>query len=201
MIRKSGYRRVQEKYPTTFTVDDPRVSPCPTTGCWLWLGYIDEGGYGRVHLRKHNNRPAHRVFFEHVNGEIPPRLVLDHTCRVRSCVNPDHLRVVTRRQNATQNSVGLAAQNVVKEHCPRCGGPYTTTPRVDRESGVVRVCRPCRNERAGAYARANVARFRASNKAKRLRYDARRKAGLVVPRPRTVMKRCDALTSPSETMQ
>lgn len=117
-----------------FTAYDPRISPCPTSGCWLWLmgltdGYARSRIAGRLWL-------VHRWIWEKVKGPIPEGMVLDHMCRVRSCVNPDHLRVVTKGQNTLQNSDSIQAKNAAKTVCPKCGGPYTKNKRQ-------RVCYPC----------------------------------------------------------
>lgn len=68
------------------------------TGCWLWCGSKNWGGYGRISM---NGGPvlAHRWIYEYTIGEIPAGKDIDHVCRVRSCVNPDHLRIASRSQN------------------------------------------------------------------------------------------------------
>src|SRR5262245_43846462 len=87
--------------------------PEPNSGCWLWLGSLDRGGYGRVSSkgwRGCRNRLAHRLAYEAFISPIPDELTLDHRCRVRSCVNPAHLRPVTRGENTlATNSENLAA--------------------------------------------------------------------------------------------
>ena len=50
-------------------------------------------------------------------GPIPFGMVLDHVCRTPNCVNPAHLRVVTRRQNNLENSLGVGAMNAAKHFC------------------------------------------------------------------------------------
>lgn len=65
-----------------------------TTGfCWLWVGYLDEDGYGRFTLR---NRAysSHRAVYVSLVGSAPSGKVIDHLCRVRNCVNPDHFEFV-----------------------------------------------------------------------------------------------------------
>ena len=69
------------------------------TECWLWLLCKDEKGYGRVRVAPRKIALAHRVYYEHHAGSIGDELELDHLCRVRGCVNPDHLEPVTRHEN------------------------------------------------------------------------------------------------------
>lgn len=69
-------------------------------GCWRWLGaHVD--GYGTIR-HDHRNRVAHRVAYEALVGVIPDGLQLDHLCRTRDCVNPDHLEPVTASENTTR---------------------------------------------------------------------------------------------------
>lgn len=79
--------------------------------CWLWTGYINASGYGRT---QHDGRLqlAHRVAYELLVGPVPDGMQLDHLCRVRRCVNPDHLEPVTSRENTRRGKA-------VKTHCPR----------------------------------------------------------------------------------
>lgn len=119
-------------------------TPEPNTGCWLWLKYVNEGGYGQSYL---NGRLvyAHRMAWEIYRGPIPVGMQIDHVCRVRSCVNPEHLRVVTQRTNLVENSTGLAARNIAKTHCLR-GHPLSGENLLARRVG--RGCRTCFNARA-----------------------------------------------------
>ena len=69
--------------------------------CLVWTGYTDEKGYGRISdPARRSNRPAHAVSWELANGAIPEGMVIDHICWNRSCVNPQHLRLATRTENA-----------------------------------------------------------------------------------------------------
>ena len=68
------------------------------TGCWLWSGYLRDG-YGVISIHCVNHS-LHRLIFQALKGEIPNGLEVDHICRRRACCNPDHLRAVTRKQNA-----------------------------------------------------------------------------------------------------
>lgn len=66
--------------------------------CWLWQGRLDRFGYGRITV---NQQPAkaHRISYETFVGPIPTGLQIDHLCRVRQCVRPDHLEPVTAKVN------------------------------------------------------------------------------------------------------
>lgn len=72
------------------------------TPCWLWTmadsGSGRGGGYPRMKL---NNRTCavHRVSFVNVHGYVPGNKQIDHKCRNRLCVNPDHLEMVSHREN------------------------------------------------------------------------------------------------------
>lgn len=86
-----------------------------TDTCWLWTGSLASGGYGSFNY-KYKHYRAHRLSYEQIRGEIPKGLVLDHLCRVRSCVNPDHLEAVTHRVNILRG-IGGSAVNAKKTHC------------------------------------------------------------------------------------
>lgn len=69
-----------------------------TDGCWLWLGGVNEDGYGdRMDGDRHVL--AHRFSWEIANGPIPDGLLVLHKCDVRRCVRPDHLFLGTHRDN------------------------------------------------------------------------------------------------------
>lgn len=77
-------------------------TPAPVrsaSGCLLWQGYVHaETGYGMTH-RSQRTVYAHRVAYETANGPIPGDLTVDHTCEVKTCVEPSHLQLVTRGRN------------------------------------------------------------------------------------------------------
>ena len=125
-----------------FTAEDYRIEPCPTTGCWLWVGTLNKGGYGWVRAFGRRMNLAHRVTYTIHRGAIPAGLMLDHLCRVRSCVNPDHLRTVTPKENVYAiGSLAIAKANAEKSHCPQCGGGFSVVPRGGGK--VQRRCKPC----------------------------------------------------------
>lgn len=68
-----------------------------TATCWIWNAGLDRDGYGR--FRGKNSRLAHRFSYEHHYGAIDENLEIDHLCRNRACVNPQHLEVVEHKEN------------------------------------------------------------------------------------------------------
>lgn len=87
--------------------------------CWLWKGG-KINGYGvfraRFGVRQLYNVYAHHFAYELHKGPIPEGLTLDHLCRVRACVNPDHLEAVTQRENTLRGTSAIAV-NAKKTHC------------------------------------------------------------------------------------
>lgn len=75
-----------------------RVQPEQLGGCWVWTGPKDADGYGLIPMAG-RNRAAHRVSYELINGTVAHGFVLDHLCRNKPCVNPEHLEPVTRVEN------------------------------------------------------------------------------------------------------
>lgn len=83
---------------------------------------------------------AHRYAYEHFIGPIPEGLQVDHLCRVRNCVNPDHLEAVTCRENVLRGD-GVAAANARATHCPQ-GHAYDEANTYTWTNGG-RHCRAC----------------------------------------------------------
>jgi hypothetical protein len=113
------------------------------TGCWEWQGFKNERGYGSITVDGKSKR-THKHFYETLVGPIPTGMVLDHLCRNRGCVNPDHLEVVTNKENILRGQ-GLAAKNAKKTHCPQ--GHEYTFENTYRQSNNGRQCIMCRNLR------------------------------------------------------
>ena len=72
-----------------------RIDP---SGCWIWTGLLNASGYGRMGWQG-SLRLAHRVSYALLKGPLVEGLDIDHLCRVRPCVNPDHLEQVERQVN------------------------------------------------------------------------------------------------------
>jgi hypothetical protein len=98
------------------------------TGCWEWQGHVNRNtGYGTFRIGQEKRGPAHRRGWELLRGPIAADLQLDHLCRVRHCVNPDHLEPVPAEVN-------MQRAYAARTECKR-GHPYPGSGQ----------CKPCRN--------------------------------------------------------
>lgn len=79
-----------------------------TDACWEWVGST-VNGYGSIH-DDGRTAIAHRLSYEWAHGAIPEGMLVDHTCHNRRCVNPDHLRLATPKQNE-ENRTGAASNS------------------------------------------------------------------------------------------
>src|SRR6266446_2953304 len=125
-----------------------KVLPEPNSGCWFWIGALDTKGYGIfwpvTGEGKYLDR-AHRFSYELLIGEIPVGLDLDHLCRMRMCVRPQHLEPTTRQINVLRG-VGPAAENARRETCIH-GHDFTDENTYYRKDRVGRLCRRCDADR------------------------------------------------------
>lgn len=116
-------------------------------GCWEWQAAIDRDGYGILTHPPEGVRStkAHRIVYEWLVGPIPDGLVLDHLCRNRCCVRPDHLEPVTSGANVLRGE-SLQAANKAKDVCKR-GHPFdeaNTRHYINSRTGTpARGCRAC----------------------------------------------------------
>lgn len=124
-MRKQGTMRSRGAYnewwERQFWLRVP-FSECSDRQCWEWKGYVGPNGYGRlIWCHRHDRKMlhAHRVAYELMVGPIPDGLQIDHLCRNRRCVNPNHLEPVTAHTNVVVRGLGLSAENAAKKFCKR----------------------------------------------------------------------------------
>lgn len=110
-----------------------------TEDCWLWTGGLDKKGYANLNVEGRSTK-AHRWSWEQVNGPIPDGLHIDHLCRVRHCVRPDHLEPVTLAENNRRQADALYPT------CKR-GHPWTPENTGTVTRGGWKTCRKCNAER------------------------------------------------------
>jgi len=103
-------------------------------GCLVWTGCKDKKGYGKV-CREKTCQNAHRYIYRVYKGAIEEGHTVDHLCRNRACVNPDHLEAVPHIINVRRGTTGIT--NLSKTHCPK-GHEYS---RVNKQGS--RICKTC----------------------------------------------------------
>lgn len=142
MTRRGKWARPAQ----TFQAMEDNSIPEPNSGCLLWLGAMNQFGYGRARLNG-KRMVAHRVAYILSREPVPDDLELDHLCRVRCCINPAHLEPVTKRVNGLRGHAGVksGAQQRAKSHCPH-GHPYAGDNLFVTNEGH-RECRTCMRAR------------------------------------------------------
>lgn len=110
-----------------------------TDDCWNWTAGTWKG-YGSFRVSEGKRRVAHRWLYEQLVGKIPDGLELDHLCRNRGCVNPEHLEPVTRSENLMRSPLVTDRHRPTLTHCIH-GHEYT--PENTRTYRNRRHCRAC----------------------------------------------------------
>ena len=102
-----------ERLPSRFW---KKVQP-DSNGCWLWTAGLNPFGY--ANFAHPISNLAHRVSYAVLVGPIPDGFDVDHVCTVRRCVNPEHLRAVSHRENIlAPHCAGSSAVRARATHCP-----------------------------------------------------------------------------------
>jgi hypothetical protein len=113
----------------------------PTGFCWNWKGAVLGGGYGNWTTARLRGYPqlAHRFAYEYLVGPIPDGMVLDHLCRNRICVNPDHLEPVTQQVNVLRGERSIMHRKRPEWRKDTCKWGHSEW----REASGRRRCVPC----------------------------------------------------------
>ena len=115
--------------------------------CWLWKAFVAPDGYAKFWVTSYQRSiQAHRWSYEQINGSIPQELELDHLCRVRHCVRPEHLEAVSAQTN-WRRGFSVSVLNARKTHCPR-GHEYSLENTYYNRGS--RHCRICLKARVGS---------------------------------------------------
>lgn len=120
-MKKTAIERFAEKFE-------------PSGDCWVWTGARSDSGYGTF-WNGQRQALAHRWSYEHHVGPIPPGLHIDHLCRVKLCVRPEHLEPVTFTENIRRRQRFIT-------HC-KSGHEFTDENTYLHAKGG-RQCRTCR---------------------------------------------------------
>jgi len=130
VARKNQIIRDKKKYITErIKVDD--------NGCWNYPHSVNVKGYSRI-----QGNYAHRVSYELFKSKIPEGLTIDHLCKNKICINPEHLEAVTGVENVRRSDAAPSI-NARKTHCIR--GHLLSGNNLKMSQGK-RQCRTCVNK-------------------------------------------------------
>lgn len=131
-------------------------------GCWIWTAGL-RSGYGSFWLNG-KNKFAHVISYRIAGRVVPAGLELDHLCRNRSCLNPDHLEPVTRAVNMARGQV-----NDKKRSMTHCEAGHEYSESNTRIENGMRRCRQCILRRTKAYQSRNIEEVRRRDRERKFR--------------------------------
>lgn len=144
-------RPATERFWPRVNKNGPVPEYAPHLGaCWIWTGGKSSEGYGHFQAGTGNltsrQMQAHQFAFEELIGPVPFGLVLDHLCRIRLCVRPDHLEPVTHQVNIARGQCPSAI--IVRSGKCKRGHPRTPDNLTRNANGKGHQCKTCNREDA-----------------------------------------------------
>lgn len=130
-------------------------------GHWHWTGSLRKNGYGQFRLSTEKNGYAHRAAYKLYVGPIPEGMTVDHTCELKSCVNPDHLQLLSWEDNHRK-----WAESVT--HCQR-GHEFTPENTIITSQGR-RACKTCWRANQKKWQENNIEHYRAYHREYQRKY-------------------------------
>lgn len=119
-----------------------------TEACWLWTAFCNADGYAKFKVGTSGPTIAGHIYaYQELVGKVPPRLELDHLCRVRACVNPSHLQPVSHLENVRRGQGGVNMRS--KTHCPSGHEYSVTNTRIYKGARACRACDRARKKPQG----------------------------------------------------
>lgn len=106
----AAHKSVEQRFTEKVRVEE--------SGCHQWLASLASPGYGKFSVDGRYHL-AHRYAYEIANGPIPKGLTIDHLCRNRGCVNPEHMEPVTIGENVLRSPLFIGHVKRARTHCPR----------------------------------------------------------------------------------
>lgn len=117
-------------------------TPDPNTGCWLWTKFIHKSGYAAFSV-KSRSISAHKFSYLYFKGQIPKGWQVDHKCKCKTCVNPEHLEAVSPQENVIRSTLIQAIKTKAQNRKFCAKGLHEWIPSNIREKKGKKNCYPC----------------------------------------------------------